>query len=127
GTVIAQCHGAFGQGLVVGSDSPAFSESPEIFGGIKAEATLGPQGANGAVFVAGTVGLGSVFDDGKPVFTGHSQNGIHITGMSVEMNRQNGFGFGSDRVFDFGRIDLVGFRLDIHVNRVGPDVGNGPT
>jgi len=47
--------------------------------------------ANKTAFVAGGEGVGGVFDHGQVVLVGDVQDGVHVAGVAVEMNGQDGF------------------------------------
>ena len=64
--------------------------------------------------VACTMGLGRIFDDCQAMAPGQCQDGVEITGLTVQVNWQNDPGSRCDRVLDLRGIDVeaTGSRLD---------------
>jgi hypothetical protein len=53
-------------------------------------------------------------------------DGVHLGGLAVEVDGDQGLGFGGDRGFDFGGVEVVRVRLDIDEDRLRPGAPDGP-
>src|SRR5258708_39594643 len=92
----------------MGHNGASFTEGPKILSWIKTEARRITESAHGLPVVGGTVGLTSVLDNIEPVLAPEFQNRIHIRRLPKQMNRDNRFGFGGQRMLQRVRIHRVG-------------------
>src|SRR6478736_2049963 len=83
--VIPQDPYFFLQFLVVGHHCASFTEGPEIFSGIEAEASYVAQGADLSPFINRSMGLRCIFDDKKTSFPGKFQYRIHVRRLTKEV------------------------------------------
>ena len=70
------------------------------------------------------MGLRRVFDHCDAVGTRRVQDGIHVGGLSIQVDWDNRLGFRSDGGFQLARIEIVGFGIDIDIDRSGTSVEN---
>ena len=94
--VDAQAFQDMGQGLVGGGHHAAVAEAAQVLRRVEAEGRGVAQGAGGAALVAGAYGLGRVFEDDQAAVPGQCQDGVHVGGLAVEVDRDDGAGAGGD-------------------------------
>lgn len=62
-------------------------------------------------------GVGGVVDDTQVVVVGNLLNGLDVTGMTVDVNGENGCRLGRDGCLDLGRVEVEGVRVNIDEDR----------
>lgn len=90
----------------MGDQSAGIAETAKILAG---EETVGAEiahGAAGAASIAGTDGLGGVFDDLKAVLLSEGKDSVEIGTLAEEVDGDDGFGFGGDFGFGVGQVDV---------------------
>jgi len=68
------------------------------------------------------MGLAGVLDQRQPVLPANVQERVHVEGLAVKMDRQEGLGARRDGVSDKFRIQIEGGIVDVHIDRPGADV-----
>ena len=104
GAVVAEGDGALGKGVVIGDKGTAFADGAEVLGGVKAEGADGGEVADLGAANGGAVGLRGVLDDTDAV----PEDGVHVAGMTVEVDGDDGFGFRSDGGGEPGGVEEEG-------------------
>ena len=67
--------------------------------------------------VAGSAdGLGVIFDDEELMFVSDLTDGLHVSALTVKMDRDDRFGLRSNSGFDLRRIDALRFRIAVDQN-----------
>ena len=108
-----------GQIGIVGQQRSPVSAGAQMLGRIEAETTDIAQGPGALSPIAGSHGLGGVFDDPQLSLPGKGQDGLHIGGMAKEVDRQDGLGPGSDPLPDPAGIQVVGPGIDVRKDGTG--------
>jgi PleD family two-component response regulator len=95
------------------------------FGFLKAKTSNVAQPTGGTTVVEnGPLSLSGVFDDAQIVFLGNGVDRIHVGDFPPKVDRQDRPRFRRDGGFDFRRVDVVRFRIDVDVNRQGEPAEN---
>lgn len=124
---------AVGEGFVEGGEGSAFAGG-DVFGGVEAEGGGVADGADGAAPVGGTDGVGSIFEHADAAGAGDGEDGIHIAGLSCEVDGDDGFRARGDRAFEGGRVEVGipladvdehGLRAAVHHDGGGSGEGVG--
>ncbi len=71
------------------------------------------------------MGLGGVFDDGEIMAAGDGEDGVHVGGLAVQMNGEDGAGARGDGGFQLSGVQVVGAGIDVDVNGRGAGVADG--
>lgn len=69
--------------------------------------------------------MGGVLDDRQAVLGSNGIDGIHVGALAVQGHGDDGAGAGGDGGFQLGRVQGVGARVDVDVNRLGAQQGDG--
>lgn len=117
--IVRQGANPLGKRRIVGRDRPPIAHRPEILGGIETPADHIPMTAQALAAVACAVGLRRIFDDFQAMAPGQCHDGFEITGLTVQVNRQNDSGSRCDRVFDLPGIDVEGTGSGLDRGRSG--------
>ena len=75
------------------------------------------QRTSSSPLVSGTLRLRCVFDDDQPVLHGELVDWIHVSGLSVQVNRHDGASTGRNSRRDKRRINIEGFDVRLHWHR----------
>ena len=126
GAVFAQGAGALVKGGVVRHQRAAFAAGAEIFAGIKTEAGNVAERADDFALVFRAVRLRGVLDQRQLVLSANRQNRVQVERMAVKMHGHDGLGARRDGAFDELRIEIERGVVNVHINRLGADVGNRP-
>src|SRR5262245_45710767 len=86
----------------------------EAFGSVKAERTAVAMFEQGAAIKLDPQSMRRVINNLKPVAVCDDPNLRHVAGVTIDMRRQDGVGFGGARIFDLGVVDTEGLRLYVH-------------
>lgn len=113
------------KGVVIGEDRAAVPVAAQGLAGEKAGTGNRGQVAALAAFVAAAQALGGVLDDRQAVPGGDGVDGIHIGALAVQGHRDDGAGPGRDGGFQPGWVQGVGARVDVDVDRLGAQQGDG--
>ena len=110
--------------FVVGEDHAAVAVAAQWLGREKTGGGDLGQGAGFFAVLAGAEALGGVFQDEQVVFVGDGLDGLVIGGLAEQVHRDDPSGrqffFGNglaDRCFQFDRIDVERFAVDVDENR----------
>lgn len=90
----------------MGDQSAGIAETAKILAGEEAVSAEIAHGAAGAASIAGTDGLGGVFDDLKAVLLSEGKDSVEIGTLAEEVDGDDGFGFGGDFGFGVGQVDV---------------------
>jgi hypothetical protein len=123
--VVAQDAETLGEIRVAGDHRTGLTEGAEVFAGVKAKAGGMAEGSDALALVFGAMGLTGILDDGELVIPGETQDGIHIGGLAEEVDRDNGFGAGSEGGGEEGGIEIAGRFIDIDEGGGGTGEGDG--
>lgn len=113
------------QGVVVGEDRAAVPVATQGLAGEKAGTGNRGQVAAFTAFVAAAQALGGVLDDRQAVLGGDGVDGIHVGALAVQGHGDDGAGPGRDGGFQPGRVQGVGAGVDVDVDRLGAQQGDG--
>lgn len=114
-----------GQGVVVGEDRAAVPIAAQGLAGEKAGTGNRGQIAALAAFVAAAQALGRVFDDRQAVLGGDGVDGVHVGALAIQGHGDDGAGPGGDGGFQLGRIQGIGARIDVDIDGLGAQQGDG--
>src|ERR1700722_14099659 len=89
---------------VVGYDHSAVAEAAQVLAGKETQTAGVAKRADLLSFIGGTDRLGAVFDDVQAVPPSDHHDWVHIAGLAVEVDRQDGLGAWRDGRFDQSRI-----------------------
>jgi hypothetical protein len=64
--------------------------------------------------------LGRVTDDPQAIRSRQSEEGIHVRGLAVEVDGNEGLRLRRDLLFDALHVDVVGLRVDVHEHHLRP-------
>ena len=108
-----------GQSGVAGEHCAPVAHASEVFGRKKARAPDGPEGSEGegaavAKGVAGTEGLGGVFDHGDSALVRQRQQRVHVSALPVQVHRHNGLGLRRDGCTNLVEVECEGVGVDIY-------------
>lgn len=119
-------HGAhfLGERVIIGEDRTAVAEASQRFGGEEAGAADVAQGARFFAFIGCPKALRRIFDDDKAVFGSDGVDCIHVGGLPVEADGDDGLGLGGNFVFDLGGIDVIRRFVDIDEDRNSSQMGD---
>ncbi len=112
------------QPIVLREKGAAVAVRSQGLAGEKGGRPDGGEAAGLAPLVSGPEALGAVLDHRQAMAGGNAVDGLEIRRLAVEAYRHNGSGRRRDRGLDPLRIDIAGFRLDIHKNGVSTEEGN---
>ena len=111
-----------GELVVAGENGTAVAVAAERFAGEEAGAAEGAEVAASVALVGGAEALGGIFDDGDVAMAGgDGVDGVHVGGLAVEADRQDGLGAVGDPGFDQGGVDVAGVGFDIDEDRFGAE------
>src|SRR5438105_12604295 len=122
--VVAEDLNFFFKFTAVGHDRAGFAESAEVFSRVETEATGEADGARFFGFVLRAMGLTGILNYGEAVFLRYIQNWIHISGLAIEMDGDNGAGAGRDGPLQEVRVHGAGLVLNINKHGGGPAKAN---
>src|SRR6202023_593430 len=89
--VISQHLKALRDSMVAGHDCTTVTVGAQILSRIKTERGSVSQRTGPLAFVASAMSLTSVFNNNQPVSLSQLQNRIHISWMTIKMDRDDGF------------------------------------
>jgi hypothetical protein len=108
---------AVDEGRVVRGDHPRVSVRPQVLAGVEAEAGRVAQAARSPAADLRAVRLRCVLQHGQAVALPDGQDGVHVRGMAVEVNRQQHLRARRDRGLQLARVHRE--RLGVHVHEHG--------
>src|SRR6266853_960331 len=106
---------------IAGNHSAGLAEGAKILSGI---ATETPRDAYRAGFdstVKGAMSLAGVFDHGDAVLRSDFEDWAHISSLTEQVDRDDGFRSRGDGTLELSRIQSVGLFVDVHED--GPRAG----
>ncbi|MCY1449678.1 hypothetical protein D9M71_664310 [compost metagenome] len=109
-----------GQLFIVGKNCPAIAVTAQRFARKETGAGQGGQIARAAPVILGTKTLGSIFNNRYSVTLGNRIDGIKIRALPVQRYRDNCFCSGGYRGFKQSRVEIVGERINIDIDRLRP-------
>jgi hypothetical protein len=113
GPVVAQLADFAVHILVVGNHRAAIAKTAEVLLGDEAGADGVAQFADSEAVSASADPLRIVFHDQQIVAVGDLAEGLHVGGLAIEMNRDQGLGAGRDGGFHLRRIEAIGARVGV--------------
>ena len=63
-------------------------------------------------------GMGGIIDDLQAILVCYLLNAFRVAGLAIDVYGHNGRGLGSDGCLDLVRVDVAGFRVDVHEHRL---------
>lgn len=113
------------QCIVVGEDGAAVPIAAQGFAREKAGTGDGGQVTALAAFVAAAQALGRVFDDRQSVLVGDGVDGVHVGALAIQRDGNDGASARGDGGFQPGGVQGVGARVDVDVDGLGAQQGDG--
>lgn len=111
-----------GELVVAGENGAAVAVAAERFAGEEAGAAKSAEVATFVAMVGGAEALGGVFDDRDVAMAGgDGVDGVHVGGLAVEADREDGLGAVGDLGFDEGGVDVAGVGFDVDEDRLGAE------
>src|SRR5437667_10279088 len=89
---------------IVGNDRAGFSEGAQVFSRIKTETAGDAQRAGVAALVESAVSLASVLDNRDTVLGSNFEERAHVSHLTEQMNRNNGFRSSGNGILELSRI-----------------------
>ena len=125
GSVVSQRTNPVSQFLVRCSHGSAVAECTEVLTRIETESGGVSKGADPAVFIYCPMSLSTILNDFESVPPCYLHDGIHITGLPVEMYGHDGFSLIRYRLLYKGGIDVVGTYVRFDKHRAGSHIRDG--
>jgi len=113
GTVYAHGAGFLGKVIIIGGQQATVAETAEILGGEKAESSEMADGAAGYATVFCAEGLGGILNDIEVVGTRKVHEWVHVGGLAIEMDGDDGSGFLGDTLGGVVGIKVEAGRADV--------------
>ena len=89
--VISQCPDSLRKHAIVGDHRAGIAESPKVFPGVKAESRNIPECSDFSSLISRAVRLCTIFYNMQAMLPGDFQNRVHLTSLSIEVDRHNCF------------------------------------
>ena len=90
----------------------------EYFGGVETERREISPVQYGFAIDFNTKGMCSIIYDFEPIFISNVLNSLVVARLSIAVDRQDSRGLWSDGSFDFIRVDVAGFGVDVNKYRL---------
>ena len=108
--------------VIIRSHSTRIAVGPEVLARIKTEASQIPNAAAALLAIFRSMRLGCVFNQPQLVTRGNFPHFIHPSRLAVKMNWDQRLGSRGNFLLDTFRVDVVGFRIDVHKYRLGANL-----
>src|SRR5260370_27997360 len=93
--------------------SPRLTVGSQVFTIVEAETANIAEAAHSLPIVSGTMRLRSVLDYEQPVFASKLHHRLHLDGMAVEVDRDDGFRIGPENRVELAAVYGVGSRVHV--------------
>src|SRR5687768_1724668 len=93
--------------IVVCTDSASVPVGAKVLAGVETEGSGNTGRANEPALALCEMGLGAVFDYGYVVASCVLLQHVHLSGLAVEMNRDDRLGSRAGSLHDLGNVDIV--------------------
>src|SRR5439155_24093066 len=100
------------ESFIIRGDDTAVTAG-NVLGGLEREASNVANGADGLSLIQRAPSLRTVLNQNDLVFVGEGLEAVKLGGVAAEMDRNDGFGFGSNQRLGGPHADLIGPRFQV--------------